>query len=107
MDGSTARIGGHAMFELDRALDRAGRPVEIGIRPEFVRIEAAGDAAALGTRHVRAAPAMPMTVRAVENVGRHCIVRGHVEGHAIDAVVPERHAPCRARRPPCSTPPQA
>ena len=87
VDGTSARVGG-AMFELAGRYPELDGRVEIGIRPEFVRIEAAGSPAALGVSHA-AAPALPMTVRAVENVGRHSIVRGHVEGHAIDAVVPE------------------
>ena len=87
VDGSSVRVGG-ALFELDRRYPALDGRVEIGIRPEFVRVEAAGSAGALGSPHV-AAPAMPMRVRAVENVGRHSIVRGHVEGHPIDALVPE------------------
>ena len=67
--------------------------VEIGIRPEFVRVTDAAGANGAG---------LPMQVRAVENVGRQQIVRGSVGGHDVDAVIEEGARACRPRRSPCS-----
>ena len=54
--------------------------LEIGIRPEFVKVTDAAGALQGG---------VPMQITAVENIGRHKIVRGSVNGHAIDALVGE------------------
>ncbi len=55
-----------------------GRPegrVQIGIRPEFVSVtEGEG---------------LPVTIRRVEDVGRHRIVRAEVGGHEVNAILPE------------------
>lgn len=67
-------------FMLDRHYNAISGALEIGIRPEFVKVT---DAA--GAEH----GGVPMQVTAVENIGRHKIVRGTVNGHAIDALVGE------------------
>ncbi len=48
--------------------------VQIGIRPEFVRLSTGG---------------LPFTLRRVEDVGRHRIVRGEVMGTPVNIVAPE------------------
>ena len=78
VEGSNVSVAG-GDFQLERAW-REGGTVEIGIRPEFVRVTDRAGAGAAG---------LPMQVRAVENIGRQQIVRGSVDGHAIDAVVEE------------------
>ena len=65
---------------LERGYDAGPGTVEIGIRPEFVRVTDAAGANGTG---------MPMQVRAVENIGRLQIVRGSVGGHDVDAVIEE------------------
>ena len=50
--------------------------VEIGVRPEFVRLTDAPDG-------------LPVRVRRVEDVGRHKIVRADFFGSAINAILPE------------------
>ena len=74
LDGRAARIG-EAEIELAHPYEvgGAGR-VELGIRPEFVRLGRAG---------------MPVTVSKVEDIGRHKIVRARFAGHEIAAIVPE------------------
>ena len=67
-------------YTLQRRFASGRGDVEIGIRPEFVRVTDAAGAGSAG---------LPMQVRAVENVGRQQIVRGSVGGHAIDAVIEE------------------
>jgi glycerol transport system ATP-binding protein len=50
--------------------------IELGIRPEFIRL-------------VEAGAGMPVTVTAIEDVGRHRIVRAMLGSQALDIVVPE------------------
>jgi glycerol transport system ATP-binding protein len=75
VEGDRARVGGQAV-----ALGaRYGRPdgkVELGVRPEFVRLTA--DEAGL-----------PVTIRRVEDVGRHRIVRAELFGRALNVVIAE------------------
>jgi glycerol transport system ATP-binding protein len=48
---------------------------QIGIRPEYVTLTAG--------------KGLPVTIRRVEDVGRHRIVRGEVAGHPVNAILPE------------------
>jgi len=50
--------------------------IELGVRPEYVRIGRGGDG-------------LPVTVRRIEDVGRHKIARLDLNGQAIDAIVGE------------------
>jgi len=85
VDGASIGVaGGHV--RLDRRYPAGEGKVEIGIRPEFVRIT---DAAGANAADEANAAGLPMQVRAVENIGRHQIVRGSVGGHDVDAVVEE------------------
>lgn len=72
--GATATLHGH-----DIALQQGYRPlngkVELGIRPEFVTLTNTGG--------------LPVTVRRVEDVGRHKIVRADLFGHDINIVASE------------------
>lgn len=52
--------------------------VEIGIRPEYVRLS-----------DQDAPQALPFVLTRVEDVGRHRIVRGHVEGRTFCVLLPE------------------
>lgn len=52
-----------------------GGRTQIGIRPEYVELTA-GDG-------------LPITIRRVEDVGRHRIVRGEVAGQPVNAIAPE------------------
>ena len=76
VDGRSAKLGSQ-VIELPGAPKVAGGAIELGIRPEYVRIGAAG---------------MPATIRKVEDIGRHKVVRASVEGCDIAAIVGEDEA---------------
>ncbi|MBB3133123.1 glycerol transport system ATP-binding protein [Rhizobium pisi] len=74
VEGRTIRVGEHALT-LDYApKTSAAAKVELGIRPEFVRVGREG---------------MPVTVSKVEDIGRQKIVRAQLAGQPIAIVVPE------------------
>lgn len=73
VQGRRARLG-------QQIIDLPGTPkvetgaIELGIRPEYVRLGTAG---------------MPVTIRKVEDIGRHKVVRASLEGREIAAVIGE------------------
>jgi glycerol transport system ATP-binding protein len=74
IEGRAARIG-EAAIELPLAYDVNGAgKVELGIRPEFVRLGRDG---------------MPVRISKVEDIGRQKIVRASLAGHEIAVIVPE------------------
>ena len=73
LDGATARLGPHAIA-LPGAVAARGRRIELGVRPERVRLGAEG---------------LPATVSRIEDVGRERIVRLDLAGHEVAAVLPE------------------
>lgn len=74
VDGRSAKLGSQTI-ELPGAPKMAGAGgIELGIRPEYVRLGAAG---------------MPATIRKVEDIGRHKVVRASLEGCDIAAIVGE------------------
>ncbi len=74
VDGRTAKLGSQ-IIELPGAPALGnGGAVELGIRPEYVRLSATG---------------MPATIRKVEDIGRHKVVRATVEGRDIAAILGE------------------
>ena len=72
LDGATARLGPHAVA-LPGAVAARGR-VELGVRPEHVRLGAEG---------------LPASVVKVEDIGRERIVRLDLAGHPLAAVLLE------------------
>ena len=72
--GAVARIAGHQVA-LARGYGALSGKVEIGIRPEFLRLSAD--------------EGLPVTVERVEDVGRHRIVRARLDGTEIGIVAPE------------------
>ena len=76
VEGATAHLGGHAI-----ALPHGGAPsdgrIELGVRPEYVRLGADG---------------IPARVEKVEDIGREKVVRLTVEGHPVAAVIGEDDA---------------
>ncbi|MFT6559069.1 ABC transporter ATP-binding protein [Sneathiella sp.] len=75
INGRTAQIKGHSI-PLSKGYSDTSGVMELGIRPEFVAISTDTDG-------------LPVQVDAVEDIGRYKIVRGKVDGQAIDAVLPE------------------
>ncbi|MET4100984.1 glycerol transport system ATP-binding protein [Roseovarius sp. MBR-78] len=71
--GTVARVAGHEVA-LGAVYDAPGGRVQIGVRPEFVRLGAEG---------------LPVTVERIEDVGRHRIARCTFHGVALNAILPE------------------
>ena len=76
LDGRTARLGGQRI-ELPGAARGGKGQIELGVRPEYVRLGRDG---------------MPVTISKVEDIGRHRIVRASLEGREIAAIVGEDEA---------------
>ena len=73
LDGRTARLGGQRI-ELPGAARGGKGQIELGVRPEYVRLGRDG---------------MPVTISKVEDIGRHRIMRASLEGREIAAIVGE------------------
>lgn len=73
--GTVAHCAGHSIPLGGSYPAQRGR-VQIGIRPEFVSL-AAGE------------EGLPVTIRRIEDVGRHQILRAEFEGRPINAILPE------------------
>ncbi|MEM7291143.1 MAG: ABC transporter ATP-binding protein, partial [Pseudomonadota bacterium] len=73
--GDTARLGSHEI-KLSHQYRQLDASAELGIRPEFVTLDAGKKG-------------MPVTVNAVEDIGRFKIVRASLEGQEVNAVLPE------------------
>ncbi len=74
VDGAVAQVAGQAV-PLGAAYGEPTGRVQIGVRPEFVRLSAT--------------EGLPATIRRIEDVGRHRIVRAEVAGVAVNAILPE------------------
>jgi glycerol transport system ATP-binding protein len=73
IEGSTARLGSQ-LIQLPGSPETESGAIELGIRPEYVRVGREG---------------MPVSIRKVEDVGRHKVVRADLEGREIAAIVAE------------------
>jgi glycerol transport system ATP-binding protein len=73
VEGRTARLGAQTI-ELPGTPASASGPIELGIRPEYVKLGREG---------------MPVSVRKVEDIGRQKILRASLEGREIAAIVGE------------------
>ncbi len=73
IDGTIARVGSQTIALPGKPVAATGS-IELGIRPEFVRLGREG---------------MPVTIDKIEDVGRHRIVRTRLEGRDLAAIVPE------------------
>ncbi|WP_145109524.1 ABC transporter ATP-binding protein [Cereibacter sediminicola] len=73
VSGDMARVMGHPV-PLGATYPPTGGRVQIGIRPEFVSLADAG---------------LPVTIRRVEDVGRHRILRGEAFGQPVYLLLPE------------------
>ena len=74
IEGNRARIGAQTVDLPGAAASPSGRPMELGIRPEFVRLGRAG---------------MPVAISKVEDIGRRKIVRATLEGCDIALIAGE------------------
>ena len=73
VEGRQARLGAQ-LIELPGAPKASAGEIELGIRPEYVRIGREG---------------LPVSVSKVEDVGRHKVVRAKLEGRDIAAILGE------------------
>lgn len=73
LDGNSAQIAGSAV-DLGAGYAATGGKIQIGIRPEFIRLADSG---------------IPARVTRVEDVGRHKIIRLDVAGQQISAIAGE------------------
>ncbi|WP_274425617.1 ABC transporter ATP-binding protein [Chelativorans sp. YIM 93263] len=74
IDGNTAQLGGQSVALPGAPRRLSGERIELGIRPEFVRLGREG---------------MPVSVSKVEDIGRRKIIHANLEGEAIAAIVEE------------------
>jgi glycerol transport system ATP-binding protein len=74
LDGKAAIFGSIRIELPGGASIGAGSKTELGIRPEYVKLGREG---------------MPVTIRQVEDIGRHKIVRAALEGQELAMIVPE------------------
>src|SRR5918995_5270508 len=74
IDGRNARLGGQTIALPGALKAKAEGSTELGIRPEYVRLGSEG---------------MPVSVRKVEDIGRHKVVRASLEGREIAAILGE------------------
>ncbi len=75
IDGRTAQIAG-ATVDLGAGYEAPSGRVQVGIRPEFIRLATGGNG-------------VPARIRRIEDVGRHRIVRLDVDGTRISAIAAE------------------
>lgn len=75
VEGNTAVVGG-TQIPLGKAFGAPTGKIELGVRPEFTSL-ASGD------------EGLPITIKRVEDVGRHKIVRADFKGTEINILVPE------------------
>ncbi|HEV2504336.1 MAG TPA: ABC transporter ATP-binding protein [Mesorhizobium sp.] len=73
VEGKTAKLGSLAIV-LPGAPEKTGGAMELGIRPEYVRLGRVG---------------IGVSISKVEDVGRHKVVRARLEGREIAAIVGE------------------
>ncbi|SDW24786.1 ABC transporter ATP-binding protein [Roseicitreum antarcticum] len=74
VEGTTAQISGH-QIDLPQGYAALSGKVELGVRPEFVRLSTT--------------EGLPVRIVRVEDVGRHKIIRAEHDGHAINIIAPE------------------
>jgi glycerol transport system ATP-binding protein len=74
LDGRVARLGSSSIELPGGANVGKGSTIELGIRPEYLRIGREG---------------LPIRINTIEDIGRHKIVRAELEGRELAVVVPE------------------
>jgi len=81
VQGDTALVAGHRIGLAAVYPPIAGKRLELGIRPEFVRFTAPGE--------LDDETGVPVAVESVDDVGRHRIVKARLADHLINVIVPE------------------
>lgn len=78
VDGNTAHLNGNKIPLNTRYNPKAGGKIELGIRPEFTQLSSTA-----------AAHSLPVTIKRIEDIGRHKIARADYQGKEINIIVPE------------------
>ena len=74
LDGAVVRLGTQSVVLPGAVKSSGAARIELGVRPEYVRLGREG---------------LPVSIRAVEDIGRHKIVRATLEGRELAAIVSE------------------
>ncbi|MFU0505047.1 ABC transporter ATP-binding protein [Pseudaminobacter sp. NGMCC 1.201702] len=74
LDGKSVRLGSRTIDLPAAPASAPSGSIELGIRPEYVRLGEHG---------------MPVSIRKVEDIGRHKVVRAQLDGHEIAAILGE------------------
>ena len=74
LDGKSVRLGSQTIDLPAAPASAPNGSIELGIRPEYVRLGERG---------------MPVSIRKVEDIGRHKVVRAQLDGHEIAAILGE------------------
>jgi glycerol transport system ATP-binding protein len=74
VEGTFAKVGSQTIQLASGYKPKSGK-VEIGVRPEFAKLSQS--------------EGLPVTVRRIEDVGRHKIIRANFEGHDINIIAGE------------------
>lgn len=80
VNGQTAVVAGHTITLQQAYQPPRGARLELGIRPEFLRFATTGE------------QGVPVTIEAVDNVGRHRIAKVRLADHSMNIIVPEGEA---------------
>ncbi|TXH67056.1 MAG: ABC transporter ATP-binding protein [Thiothrix sp.] len=78
LQGNTATLNGHSLKLATAYTPKSGEKIELGIRPEFTHLSREASANSL-----------PVTIRRIEDIGRHKIARAEFQGKEINIIVPE------------------
>ena len=81
VEGNHAHLHGKNIRLNTRYAPQAGDKLELGIRPEFVQLS-----------QTESSHSLPVTIRRIEDIGRHKIVRAIYQDKEINIVVPEGQA---------------
>jgi glycerol transport system ATP-binding protein len=74
LDGAVVRLGTQSVVLPGAVKSSGAARIELGVRPEYVRLGREG---------------LPVTIRTVEDIGRHKIVRATLEGRELAVIVSE------------------
>lgn len=78
VDGNTAHLNGQSIPLNTHYAPQQGAKLELGIRPEFTQLSPSPTANSL-----------PVTIKRIEDIGRHKIVRADYQGQEVNILVPE------------------
>lgn len=78
LDGTSAKLQGNQIALPARYQAKAGDKIEVGIRPEFAHLSKTPSEGSL-----------PVSIKRIEDIGRHKIARADFHGLELNAIIPE------------------